>query len=239
MARGTHVKHVAPPPVARLAFSLRPAAANLCQRLALRVAAARGRASLGGREVRLGHDDARDAEPFDAATEQDTGLSRDDAGKRLYFSHFADGAYPMQGWDRALEGALVLTTPYVDDATPVTWAFTVTKTHVNTFRALHGGCAASLVDVLGSAAVAMGDDYECGVAVALDCHYASPAKLGEHLTWTATVAKRGGRLVTVDVKARSAKTDRLVCYGSVTKSLRGLAKANAKAKPPTPGGATS
>ena len=76
---------------------------------------------------------------------------------------------------------------------------------------------------------AMGDAHECGVAVALDVHYAAPAKVGAILRWTATAAKRGGRLVTVDVKARCARTDRLVCYGSVTKSLRGLAKQAAKA----------
>ncbi|KAK7249275.1 acyl-CoA hydrolase [Aureococcus anophagefferens] len=163
------------------------------------------------------------------AVEPDTGLGRDDAGKRAYFAHFGDGTYAFQGWDRHLAGALTLTKPYVDDAHPVEWGMEVTKAHGNSFGALHGGCAASLVDVLGSAVVAMGDAYECGVAVALDVHYAAPAKVGAILRWTATAAKRGGRLVTVDVKARCARTDRLVCYGSVTKSLRGLAKQAAKA----------
>ncbi|KAH8063206.1 acyl-CoA hydrolase [Aureococcus anophagefferens] len=163
------------------------------------------------------------------AVEPDTGLGGDDAGKRAYFAHFGDGTYAFQGWDRHLAGALTLTKPYVDDAHPVEWGMEVTKAHGNSFGALHGGCAASLVDVLGSAVVAMGDAYECGVAVALDVHYAAPAKVGAILRWTATAAKRGGRLVTVDVKARCARTDRLVCYGSVTKSLRGLAKQAAKA----------
>ena len=218
MARACHVKHVAAPPLVAAALALRPAVATACLRLALR------RGTVAGRDL------STKPSAFEKTTvEPDTGLGRDDAGKRAYFAHFGDGTYAFQGWDRHLSGALTLTKPYVDDAHPVEWGMEVKKAHGNSFGALHGGCAASLVDVLGSAVVAMGDAYECGVAVALDVHYAAPAKVGAILRWTATAAKRGGRLVTVDVKARCARTDRLVCYGSVTKSLRGLAKQAAKA----------
>ena len=134
----------------------------------------------------------------------------------------------MQGWDKHLGDALTLVSPFVDDATAVVWKLDVREAHGNTFSALHGGCSASLVDVLGSAVIAMGDAHECGVAIALDVHYASPAKVGDVVTWRAKTAKRGGRLVTVDVKATSSK-GKVVCYGSVTKSLRGLAKQAAKA----------
>ena len=43
------------------------------------------------------------------------------------------------------------------------WSFTPTAAHKNTFGALHGGCAASIVDVLGTAVIAMGDELECSV----------------------------------------------------------------------------
>ena len=102
--------------------------------------------------------------------------------------------------------------------------------HVNTLGTLHGGCTASLVDVLGSAAVAFGDAYECGVAVSLDVQYLAPAKLGDRVTWEANIIKRGATLVTAEVTAsvlvasRSGSGRRRpIAVGTVTKSLRGLA----------------
>ena len=207
MARGTHVKYVRAPFPMNLLVAARP---SLLARLLKRAAGRAPPAPPPAAEA-----------PHDATTETDTGLPRDDAGKRVYFAAFGDGRYPMQGWDRPLDGALALTRPYVDDAHPVEWTLVVGAAHANSYGALHGGCAASLVDVLGSAAVAAGDERECGVAVSVDCAYASAAKVGSTLVFSATVAKRGRRLVTVNVEARHAKTGKLVCYGAVTKSLRG------------------
>ena len=82
------------------------------------------------------------------------------------------------------------------------------------------------MDVLGTAVIAMGDKHECGLAVQLETHYLSPAKVGEPLRVRACVRRRGGRLVSVDVDVRTA-ADRPVFTGTVTKSLRGLSKAAA------------
>ena len=104
--------------------------------------------------------------------------------------------------------------------------------HANTFGALHGGCTASLVDVLGSAKIAFEDPLECGVAVSLEVQYCAPAKRGEEIEWTAHVLKRGGRLASVEVRAAvvDGGRARLVAVGTVSKSMRGLSKQAAKPK---------
>jgi acyl-coenzyme A thioesterase 13 len=101
--------------------------------------------------------------------------------------------------------------------------------HRNTFGALHGGCTASLVDVLGTAAIALDNPLECGVALSLEVEYASAAKTGDKLVCTAEHLKRGGRIAAVEVRILTAGRDRrgrgggrLVAVGTVTKSLRGL-----------------
>ena len=67
--------------------------------------------------------------------------------------------------------------PHSTPAEPaVTWALAVASAHLNAFGALHGGCSASLVDVLGSAAVAVGDGHSCGVATSLEVQYVSAAR---------------------------------------------------------------
>ena len=55
--------------------------------------------------------------------------------------------------------------------------------------------------------------------------FATAAKVGEVLTLSAEVLRRGGRIVTVEVRA-TGKRGRLVAVGTVTKTLRGLSKAS-------------
>ncbi len=174
---------------------------------------------------------------FDCEREPTTGFARDDAGKRAYFATFGAAGRPMQGWDAPLRGSLALErrgagepAGCAEPATwlkrggdPSTWRMVVGREHCNPYGALHGGCAASLVDVLGSAEIAFGDAHECGVAVGLEVQYCASAKAGDVLEWSAAMLRRGGRLATVEVRATDAR-GRLVCVGTVTKSLRGLSK---------------
>eukprot|EP00900_Chrysochromulina_parva_P010866 jgi/Chrpa1/19781/Chrysochromulina_OHIO_Genome00025071-RA len=194
--------------------------------------------------------------PFDAAVEPDTGLPRTEAGKREYFARSGAAGLPMQGWDGPLRAHLTLVRSggrsgggsgggssggggvgsgadlhgEARAATTSCWTLDVTGAHTNSFHTLHGGCSASLVDVLGTAAVAFDDPVECGVAATLDVQYLSTARLGEQVHWEAEVLKRGGRLVTVEVrgsiveraKAGRPEKTRLVVVGTVTKSMRGL-----------------
>ena len=116
--------------------------------------------------------------------------------------------------------------PHSTPAEPaVAWALAVAPPHLNALGALHGGCSASLVDVLGSAAVALGDGHSCGIATSLEVQYLAAARRGEVLEWSATILKRGKRLVTAEVRAtapaRAGAARRLVVVGTVTKSMRG------------------
>ena len=190
----------------------------------------------------LGGDTGRSEPPrgehaFDSEREPATGLARDDAGKRAYFATFGAAGRPMQGWDAPLRGSLALERRGAGEPAgcaqpatwlkrgddPSTWRMVVGREHCNPYGVLHGGCTASLVDVLGSAEIAFGDAHECGVAVGLEVQYCASAKAGDVLEWSATILRRGGRLATVEVRATDAR-GRLVCVGTVTKSLRGLSK---------------
>ena len=239
MARGWHVKHVAAPNrLIALLLAVRPSIMDL---ILTRIASPGRVIRIGRRTFRFGGpiDGVKEplhASAFDKVTEPDTGLPRNEAGKLQYFSKFGEVGRPFQGWDKSLAGSLQLAHGGVanGDAAPGVWILRVDKAQANSFMALHGGCTASLVDVLGSAVVAFGDAYECGVAVALDVQYASCAMCGEDVEWTAQIIKRGGRLVTAEVKAMaigksSSGTERrrLIALGTVTKSLRGLSKTSA------------
>ena len=193
--------------------------------------------------------------PFDASVEPDTGLPRTEAGKREYFARLGAAGLPLQGWDGPLRTLTLVRSGgrsgggsgggssggggagsgadlygEARAATTSCWTLDVTGAHTNSFQTLHGGCSASLVDVLGTAAVAFDDPLECGVAVTLDVQYLSTAGVGEQVHWEAEVLKRGGRLVTVEVrgsvveraKAGRPEKTRLVVVGTVTKSMRGL-----------------
>ena len=283
MARGWHVKHIAPPAGLvglgpRLLLALRPDVMWWVLSMVLRPRDREIKLPLRGGEVlsfgtgaavreAAGRWDENEAPPPAEVTnpalsafEPATGLRRDEEGKLAYFKAFgAHAATPMQGWDAPLASALTrierapppLPAPPPADArraghreeecgafessnvpphsTPVepavTWALAVAPPHLNTFGALQGGCSASLVDVLGSAAVAVGDEHSCGVATSLEVQYVSAARRGEVLEWSATILKRGKRLVIAEVRAtapaRGGAARRLVVVGTVTKSMRG------------------
>ena len=126
----------------------------------------------------------------------------------------------MQGFDAPLQGLQLI------DAsdTEASWSFRVGPHHANIYGSLHGGCTATLVDVLGSALVAMGNSNECGVATNLDVQYCAGAAVGRDCIFKAKLLKRGKRLVTVKVsgfEVRSGGIERLVAMGTVTKSLAG------------------
>ena len=133
MARGWHVKHVAPPPGLpglgpRLLLALRP---DMMRWVLGRVLMPRDgdlKLALPGGEAlsfgtgaaareAAGRWDENEAPPPAevtgpalSAVEPDTGLRRDEAGKLAYFKAFgAHAATPMQGWDAPLAGALTRT----------------------------------------------------------------------------------------------------------------------------------
>ena len=225
MARGWHVKYVVAPRAFAILLALRPEL--VCRLLRSSLRGPLRTRSLGGRTFTFGErkPPAACTHEYDPAVEPQTGLARDDAGTRAYFSTFGEEDTVMQGWDKPVQQFLVLTSGgrHGSDELPSVWRLKTVPKLTNSFGALHGGCTASLVDVLGSAQIAFGDEHECGVAVNLDVQYASSAKSGEVVEWSAKMLKRGGRLATVEVRA-TGKNGRLVAVGTVTKSLRGKPK---------------
>jgi len=168
MARGWHVKYVSAPAVFRALLALRPPlAAMLLRRL---LTGPRRTVRLAGRTLRIGEPTVYKAPvcEFDAATEQRTRLPRNAAGERTYAASLGRPGRAMAGWDAPLAGAL---SRQGGDAT--TWRMEVGKGHANTLGWLHGGCTASLVEALGTAAVAraavaLGEGRTCGATLSLD-----------------------------------------------------------------------
>ena len=92
--------------------------------------------------------------------------------------------------------------------------------HLNPFGALHGGCTAAVIDVLGTSLIAMGNEDECGVAINLAVQYTSSAAQGDIVNFDTSMMKRGKRLAFVEVMV-SSRGGRKVATGTVTKSLLG------------------
>ena len=156
-------------------------------------------------------------------TDRATGLPLTEAGKVTYFAKHVGGAQrPLQGFDATCDGVLTADAANQAQSQTQQWKLTVGKQVTNPMGALHGGCIATLVDIFGTAAIALSAP-ECGVASSLSVQYVSSAAMKSTVAWTAEIVKRGKRLVVVEVTARDRK-GRLVARGCVTKTLRGAAK---------------
>ena len=156
-------------------------------------------------------------------TDRATGLPLTEAGKVTYFANHVGGAQrPLQGFDATCDGVLTADAANQAQSQTQKWELTVGKQVTNPMGALHGGCIATLVDIFGTAAIALSAP-ECGVASSLSVQYVSSAAMKSTVAWTAEIVKRGKRLVVVEVTARDRK-GRLVARGCVTKTLRGAAK---------------
>lgn len=156
-------------------------------------------------------------------TDRATGLPLTEAGKVTYFANHVGGAQrPLQGFDATCDGVLTADAANQAQSQTQKWELTVGKQVTNPMGALHGGCIATLVDIFGTAAIALSAP-ECGVASSLSVQYVSSAAMKSTVAWTAEIVKRGKRLVVVECTARDRK-GRLVARGCVTKTLRGAAK---------------
>ena len=156
-------------------------------------------------------------------TDPATGLPLTEAGKVTYFANHVGGAQrPLQGFDATCDGVLTADAGNQAQSQTQKWELTVGKQVTNPMGALHGGCIATLVDIFGTAAIALSAP-ECGVASSLSVQYVSSAAMKSTVAWTAEIVKRGKRLVVVECTARDRK-GRLVARGCVTKTLRDAAK---------------
>lgn len=96
----------------------------------------------------------------------------------------------------------------------------VTLDHVNVAKNLHGGAAATLVDVVGTLAVMSADAHNrFGVSTDLNLSWFAPVPLGEIAIVDAKVLKAGRSLAFVAVEIRRASDDLLCVQGRMTKAL--------------------
>jgi acyl-coenzyme A thioesterase 13 len=96
-------------------------------------------------------------------------------------------------------------------------AFPVGSEKTNRYGTLHGGCIATLVDVVSTAALVTQSDHP-GVSVNIDVAYMSPGPAGEEVQVDATVVKVGANLAFMEVLITSAD-GKVVARGSHTKYL--------------------
>lgn len=96
---------------------------------------------------------------------------------------------------------------------------TVSKEHCNIGEALHGGMAASLVDIVSTLALQTIDQDRPGVSVDLSVAFLSAARSGSEVVVTADTLKRGRSLAFLAVNITDASTGKLLATGRHIKSI--------------------
>jgi acyl-coenzyme A thioesterase 13 len=96
----------------------------------------------------------------------------------------------------------------------------VEQIHLNLNSTLHGGVIATLVDVCGSAAIALVNDGNVGVSSDISVSYLNPAKVGSLLEIIPKCDKKGRNLAfsTVEIYANG----KIIARGSHTKFVAKL-----------------
>lgn len=94
----------------------------------------------------------------------------------------------------------------------------VTRELTNRFGTLHGGCIATLVDVLTTVALLTVSD-RGGVSTDLSCSYVSPAEVGTRVRVACEVVKAGRTLAWMKCEITRVDDGSVVARGSHTKFL--------------------
>ncbi|XP_031094659.1 acyl-coenzyme A thioesterase 13-like [Ipomoea triloba] len=90
---------------------------------------------------------------------------------------------------------------------------------VNMGNFLHGGATASLVDIVGSAAVYTMGAPNSGASVEINVSYLDVAFLDEEVEIEAKVLRMGKSIAVVSVELRKKKTGKIIAQGRHTKYL--------------------
>merc|ERR1712150_31737 len=97
-----------------------------------------------------------------------------------------------------------------------TTSLKIEQEHCNNYNTLHGGCAATLVDIVSWAALVTDSEdslKHTGVSVNLNMNYMKPAKLGTDIIIDARVKKRGRTLAFLDVDIRDKENNSTLAAG--------------------------
>lgn len=113
----------------------------------------------------------------------------------------------------------------------------VAEEHINMMGTLHGGCTASLVDVVSTVALmsqcqGLTSMPVAGVSVDLNITYLKAAKLGEDILIDAKTLKAGQNLAFLSVDIRNKADGSLIATGKHTKFI-GQGQVEAKTVPKT------
>jgi acyl-coenzyme A thioesterase 13 len=128
------------------------------------------------------------------------------------------GAFVSTGsrFDRGLEGLTVLAIA----PGRVVCELTVGVPHSNSYGTLHGGCTATLVDIVGTMAALTVDPLRPGVSVDMHISYLAAARVGQRVVCVGHCHKMGGRLAFTSVELfLEREGGALVARGSHTKAL--------------------
>lgn len=97
---------------------------------------------------------------------------------------------------------------------------TVTEKVSNTYKTLHGGAIATIIDVVGTMAIMTEDCTRAGVSVDMNITYIAAAKRGEKVRIEGKLLKKLGRkLGYTQVDLYDAATGKMIATGRHTKAL--------------------
>ncbi|KZV22815.1 acyl-coenzyme A thioesterase 13 [Dorcoceras hygrometricum] len=98
-------------------------------------------------------------------------------------------------------------------------SFVVPPRLLNTGNSLHGGATATLVDIVGSAAIFTMGAPTTGVSVEINVSYLDGAFVGEEIEIESKVLHVGKAIAVVSVDLRNKKTGKVIAQGRHTKYL--------------------
>ncbi|XP_019399933.1 PREDICTED: acyl-coenzyme A thioesterase 13-like isoform X2 [Crocodylus porosus] len=119
------------------------------------------------------------------------------------------------GFDRVYDKIKLLS------ATPgkVVCEMKIEEQHTNRAGTLHGGLAATLVDVVSTVALINTERGEAGVSADMNITYISAPKMGEEILITGQVMKQGRRIAFTTTDLTNKATGKIVAQGRHTKYL--------------------
>ena len=119
-------------------------------------------------------------------------------------------------FDRVLEGLVVTRV----GQGVVECSLTVGEAHSNSYGTLHGGCTATLVDIVGTMAALTVDPLRPGVSVDMSQTFLSPARVGQAVWLEGRCLRAGRRLAFTEVTLRlGSREGQLVATGRHTMAL--------------------
>ncbi|KAL4402625.1 fatty acyl-CoA hydrolase [Malassezia pachydermatis] len=99
--------------------------------------------------------------------------------------------------------------------------FDIGEENLNRARTLHGGLIATLVDSVGSLAVASRGWFNTGISTDINATFVKPGgKLGDTVRVTGEIIGMGKTLAYTRIELRDVQSQALLAYGSHTKYIR-------------------